>query len=80
KPGLPSCQTQGLHQQLKQTIIKLQTTLGFTPKQVSALSQPLTKIHELKQENARLIKDNNELHHLLRESSSPVIPLGNHVP
>ncbi|THU81026.1 hypothetical protein K435DRAFT_615083, partial [Dendrothele bispora CBS 962.96] len=53
-------------QQLKQTIIKLQTTIGFTPKQVSALSPPLTKIHELKQENAHLIKCNNELHHLLR--------------
>ena len=58
----------------------LQTTLGLTPKQVSALSPPLTKIHELEQENAHLIKDNDELCHLLTESSSQVMPLDNHVP
>ncbi|THU78899.1 hypothetical protein K435DRAFT_609701, partial [Dendrothele bispora CBS 962.96] len=52
--------------QLQQTITKLQTTLGFTSDQVSALPPPLTKIHELelKQKDAHLIKENGELCHV----------------
>ncbi|THU97517.1 hypothetical protein K435DRAFT_857549 [Dendrothele bispora CBS 962.96] len=62
-------------EQLEQTVTKLQTALGFTPEQVSALPPPLAKIRELEQENARILKENDELRRLLAESGSRVMPL-----
>ncbi|KAK7442046.1 hypothetical protein VKT23_016322 [Stygiomarasmius scandens] len=62
-------------EQLEQTVTKLQTALGFSPEQVSALPPPLAKIRELEQENSRLIKENDELRRLLAESGSRVMPL-----
>ncbi|KAJ7052713.1 hypothetical protein C8F01DRAFT_1169609 [Mycena amicta] len=52
-------------EQLEQTVTKLQTALGFSPEQVAALPPPLVKIRELEQENARLTKENDELHRAL---------------
>ncbi|KAJ7608442.1 hypothetical protein FB45DRAFT_946728 [Roridomyces roridus] len=56
-------------EQLEQTVTKLQTALGFTPEQVAALPPPLAKIRELEQENARLSKENEDLHRMLSESN-----------
>lgn len=61
--------------QLEQTVTKLQTALGFTPEQVAALPPPLAKIRELEQENARLLKENDELHRMLSESGARPLPL-----
>ncbi|KAJ6565460.1 hypothetical protein DFH09DRAFT_1157406 [Mycena vulgaris] len=62
-------------EQLEQTVTKLQTALGFTPEQVAALPPPLAKIRELEQENARLLKENDELHRMLSESGGRTLPL-----
>ncbi|KAJ7291443.1 hypothetical protein C8J57DRAFT_1272990 [Mycena rebaudengoi] len=62
-------------EQLEQTVTKLQTALGFTPEQVAALPPPLAKIRELEQENARLLKENDDLHRMLTESGSRPLPL-----
>ncbi|KAJ7856567.1 hypothetical protein B0H13DRAFT_1177948 [Mycena leptocephala] len=62
-------------EQLEQTVTKLQTALGFTPEQVAALPPPLAKIRELEQENARLLKENDELHRMLSDSSGRPLPL-----
>jgi len=56
-------------------VTKLQTALGFTPEQVAALPPPLAKIRELEQENARLLKENDELHRMLSESGGRPLPL-----
>ena len=55
-------------QQLKQTLTKLQfeITDSYTTEQISALPSPLLKIWELEQDNARLLKENNELRQLLQ--------------
>ncbi|KAF8208106.1 hypothetical protein K438DRAFT_1574572 [Mycena galopus ATCC 62051] len=62
-------------EQLEQTVTKLQTALGFTPEQVAALPPPLAKIRELEQENARLLKENDDLHRMLQDSSGRPLPL-----
>ncbi|KAJ7151354.1 hypothetical protein C8R43DRAFT_1004907 [Mycena crocata] len=62
-------------EQLEQTVTKLQTALGFTPEQVAALPPPLAKIRELEQENARLLKENDELHRMLSDSGGRPLPL-----
>ncbi|KAJ7704501.1 hypothetical protein B0H17DRAFT_1039833 [Mycena rosella] len=62
-------------EQLEQTVTKLQTALGFTPEQVAALPPPLAKIRELEQENARLLKENDELHRMLADSGGRPLPL-----
>ncbi|KAJ7337496.1 hypothetical protein B0H14DRAFT_2810044 [Mycena olivaceomarginata] len=62
-------------EQLEQTVTKLQTALGFTPEQVAALPPPLAKIRELEQENARLLKENDDLHRMLSDSSGRPLPL-----
>ncbi|KAF8830329.1 hypothetical protein HHX47_DHR2000644 [Lentinula edodes] len=59
-------------EQLEQTVTKLQTAMGVTPEQVSALPPPLAKIRELEQENARLGKENEDLRRLLAESGIPI--------
>jgi hypothetical protein len=61
--------------QLEQTVTKLQTALGFTPEQVAARPPPLAKIRELEQENARLHKENDELHRMLSDSGGRPLPL-----
>ncbi|KAJ6625086.1 hypothetical protein B0H10DRAFT_1783655 [Mycena sp. CBHHK59/15] len=62
-------------EQLEQTVTKLQTALGFSPDQVAALPPPQAKILELEQENARLLKENDELHRMLTDSGRAP-PLG----
>ncbi|KAE9405589.1 hypothetical protein BT96DRAFT_812060 [Gymnopus androsaceus JB14] len=59
-------------EQLEQTVTKLQTAMGVTPEQLSALPPPLAKIRELEQENARLAKENDELRRLLADSGIPL--------
>ncbi|KAF7343349.1 BZIP domain-containing protein [Mycena venus] len=59
-------------EQLEQTVTKLQTALGFTPEQVAALPPPLAKIRELEQENARLLKENDDLHRMLADGGRPL--------
>ena len=55
-------------QQLKQTLTKLQFEIAdsYTTEQISALPSPLLKIWELEQDNARLLKENDELRQLLQ--------------
>ncbi|KAF7329667.1 BZIP domain-containing protein [Mycena kentingensis (nom. inval.)] len=55
-------------EQLETTVTKLQTALGFTPDQVHALPPPLVKIRDLEQENARLVKENEDLHRALADA------------
>ncbi|KAJ7821410.1 hypothetical protein B0H13DRAFT_1488496, partial [Mycena leptocephala] len=44
-------------------VTKLQTALGqFTFQQVAALPPPLAQIRELEAENARLMRENHDLH------------------
>ncbi|KAJ6464186.1 hypothetical protein C8R47DRAFT_74582 [Mycena vitilis] len=62
-------------EQLEQTVTKLQTALGFTPEQVAALPPPLAKIRDLEQENARLLKENDDLHRMLSDSNGRPLPL-----
>ncbi|KAF5372466.1 hypothetical protein D9758_005155 [Tetrapyrgos nigripes] len=62
-------------EQLETTVTKLQTALGFSNEQINAMPPPLAKIRELEQENARLMKENDELRRLLAESGSRVMPL-----
>ncbi|KAJ6514175.1 hypothetical protein C8R47DRAFT_1090505 [Mycena vitilis] len=53
-------------EELEETVTKLQTALGqFTFEQAAVMPPPLAKIRELEQENARLLKENDELHRLL---------------
>ncbi|KAJ7598764.1 hypothetical protein C8J56DRAFT_914954 [Mycena floridula] len=52
-------------EQLEQTVTKLQTALGCTPDDVAALPPPLAKIRDLEQENARLLKENDDLRRML---------------
>lgn len=47
---------------------KLQIALGFTTEQTAALPEPLKKIQELEHENARLLKEIDELHIMLSSS------------
>ncbi|KAJ7906976.1 hypothetical protein B0H13DRAFT_1619000 [Mycena leptocephala] len=49
-----------------QTVTKLQTALGqFTFEQAAVLPPPLAKIRELEAENARLMRENHDLHRML---------------
>lgn len=52
---------------LEQTVTKLQTALGCTPDDLAALPPPLVKIRELEQENARLMKENDDLRRMLAD-------------
>ncbi|KAF9452118.1 hypothetical protein P691DRAFT_722659 [Macrolepiota fuliginosa MF-IS2] len=61
-------------EQLEQTVTKLQTALGYTPEQVSALPPPLVKIRELEQEVARLQKENDDLRNLVAETNGRGLP------
>ncbi|KAJ7075415.1 hypothetical protein B0H15DRAFT_866868 [Mycena belliarum] len=61
-------------EQLEQTVTKLQSALGVTPEQVAALPPPAVKIRELEQENARLLRENDELHRML-EAGGRSLPL-----
>ncbi|KAF8893089.1 hypothetical protein BD779DRAFT_1670076 [Infundibulicybe gibba] len=62
-------------EQAKQTVTKLQTALGFSPEQVSALPPPLAKIRELEQDNARLQKENEDLRRILSDVDGRGIPM-----
>ncbi|KAG6889905.1 hypothetical protein C0992_003698 [Termitomyces sp. T32_za158] len=53
--------------QLEQTVTKLQTSLGLTHEDVAVLPPPLIRIRELEQENARLIKENEDFRRMLAE-------------
>ncbi|KAJ7645040.1 hypothetical protein DFH06DRAFT_1051275, partial [Mycena polygramma] len=58
-------------EELEETVTKLQTALGqFTFEQAAVMPPPLAKIRELEQENARLLKENDELHRLLGGDSA----------
>ncbi|KAJ7185301.1 hypothetical protein C8R46DRAFT_880832, partial [Mycena filopes] len=49
-------------EEAQETVTKLQTALGqFTYDQAAVLPPPLEKIRQLEQENARLLKQNDEL-------------------
>ncbi|KAF5350492.1 hypothetical protein D9756_008594 [Leucocoprinus leucothites] len=61
-------------EQLEQTVTKLQTALGYTPEQVSALPPPLVKIRELEQEVARLSKENDDLRNLVADTNGRGLP------
>lgn len=65
-----------LHFKLEQTVTKLQTALGCSPEDVAALPPPLAKIRELEQENARLLKENDELRRLLGDSRGLPVEMG----
>ncbi len=60
--------------QLEQTVTKLQTALGYSPEQVSALPPPLVKIRELEQEVTRLQKENDDLRNLVAETNGRGLP------
>ena len=47
--------------QLEQTVTKLQTALALSPEQVAALPPPTLRIRQLEQENAKLMRENEEL-------------------
>ncbi|KAF9458265.1 hypothetical protein BDZ94DRAFT_1271043 [Collybia nuda] len=55
-------------EQLEQTVTKLQTALGYSPEDVSAMPPPLIKIRELEQDVARLEKENEDLRRILSDS------------
>ncbi|KAJ7729291.1 hypothetical protein B0H14DRAFT_3000120 [Mycena olivaceomarginata] len=57
-------------EELEETVTKLQSALGqFNLEHtMSVLPPPLAKIRELEQENARLLKQNDELHRLLADA------------
>ncbi|KAG6918287.1 hypothetical protein DXG01_015379 [Tephrocybe rancida] len=55
-------------EQLEQTVTKLQTSLGLSHDDVSVLPPPLIRIRELEQENARLVKENDDLRRLLADT------------
>ncbi|KAI0293652.1 hypothetical protein B0F90DRAFT_1642576 [Multifurca ochricompacta] len=48
-------------EQLEQTVTKLQTALALSPEQVAALPPPTLRIRQLEQENAKLLRENDEL-------------------
>ncbi|EDR02726.1 uncharacterized protein LACBIDRAFT_332258 [Laccaria bicolor S238N-H82] len=54
--------------QLEQTVTKLQTELGYTPEQISALPLHTVKIRELEADLLRAREENEELWRLLAES------------
>lgn len=54
---------------------KLQTALGFSPEQVSALPPPLVKIRELEQDNVRLQKENEDLRRMLSDNGTRGLPM-----
>ncbi|KAG5715998.1 putative transaldolase [Termitomyces sp. T112] len=54
-------------EQLESTVTKLQMSLGFTHDDVAVLPPPLIRIRELEQENARLIKENDDFRRMLAE-------------
>ncbi|KAF7360665.1 BZIP domain-containing protein [Mycena venus] len=64
-------------EELEETVTKLQSALGqFNFEHtLTVLPPPLAKIRELEQENARLLKQNDELHRLLAESGVGRRPL-----
>ncbi|KAI0048671.1 hypothetical protein FA95DRAFT_1456737, partial [Auriscalpium vulgare] len=53
-------------EQLEQTVTKLQTALALSPDQVAALPPPTLRIRQLEQENARLLRENEDLRRQLR--------------
>ncbi|KAJ7906964.1 hypothetical protein B0H13DRAFT_2662621 [Mycena leptocephala] len=57
---------------LEETVTKLQTALGqFTFEQAAVLPPPLAKIRELEAENARLMRENHDLHRMLSDTTAP---------
>ncbi|KAI0061070.1 hypothetical protein BV25DRAFT_1773124, partial [Artomyces pyxidatus] len=48
-------------EQLEQTVTKLQTALALSPDQVAALPPPTLRIRQLEQENAKLIRENDDM-------------------
>ncbi|KAG6820074.1 hypothetical protein H0H93_005602 [Arthromyces matolae] len=54
-------------EQLEQTVTKLQAAYGLTHEEIAVLPPPLIRIRELEQENARLIKENEDLRRMLTE-------------
>jgi len=60
--------------QLEQTVTKLQIAVGLTSEQMSALPPPSQKIRELEIDNARLLKENDELRRLLADPNARVLP------
>jgi hypothetical protein len=46
-------------------VTKLQTALALSPEQVAALPLPMLRIRQLEQENAKLMRENEELRHQL---------------
>ncbi|KAJ7928260.1 hypothetical protein B0H13DRAFT_1597796, partial [Mycena leptocephala] len=57
--------------QLEETATKLQTALGqFTFEQAAVLPLPLAKIRELEAENARLMRENHDLHRMLSDTTA----------
>ncbi|KAG6810303.1 hypothetical protein H0H92_012504, partial [Tricholoma furcatifolium] len=53
--------------QLEQTVTKLQTSLGLSHEEIAVLPPPLARIRELEQENARLVKENDDYRRTLAE-------------
>ncbi|KAJ7764635.1 hypothetical protein DFH07DRAFT_738123 [Mycena maculata] len=51
-------------EQLEETVTKLQTALDYLPEHF-VMPPPLKKIRLLEQENARLLRENHELHRIL---------------
>ncbi|KAJ7858312.1 hypothetical protein B0H13DRAFT_2202960, partial [Mycena leptocephala] len=63
-------------EELEETVAKLQiqTALGqFTFEQAAVLSPPLPKIRELEAENARLMRENHDLHRALSDTTETFI-------
>lgn len=54
--------------QLEQTVTKLQTALGYTPEQITALPPSTVKIRDLETELLRVREENEELRRMLAES------------
>ncbi|ETW77583.1 hypothetical protein HETIRDRAFT_327794, partial [Heterobasidion irregulare TC 32-1] len=48
-------------EQLEQTVTKLQSVLALSPDQVVALPPPSLRIRQLEQDNAKLVRENDEL-------------------
>lgn len=61
--------------QLEASVTKLQTELGLSPEDVNALPPPLARIRELEQENARLLKENEELRRMVSGDSGRPLQL-----
>ncbi|KAJ7928271.1 hypothetical protein B0H13DRAFT_1597857 [Mycena leptocephala] len=59
-------------EEAQETVTKLQTALGqFTFEQAAVLPPPLAKIRELEAENARLMRENHDLHRMLSDTTAP---------